>query len=716
MTFSNNTAKIIATALVALTFSACTERDNSQIKNADNATFYVDTVTGEFATVETNSQSLANKKVLSMAACLKDNAQTSSVNNLSFEIQAGDVHAVKRTDNKGCLYWQELVEYDPSDEVKNVNMARAIKAVESHSGLQSFTVKINPWEDKMTYSPQVPNQSVAPQSLVSYKAKDLLLASKVEYDYDFAVQLSNRSAMGGSNIRRQSEITELRLDYRKIDYSKFEIDSNLNLTVPYNYVTNLSISLLRQSLSELSPIKIKSGRFQFHLIFLSEKANLKNPKPTDVLSAAQFSGKPYGDAGIIQESIALKFKNVAALASRMNVLLTVTSLDQPQLFEDQTFEGVVDRITANEDLAVSLIPNESNARMLYQAYTSLPVAASAEKTIANKLNESGFFFALRDKVSFTKEGYSNIQVDLNSVLQKVATEKVLSPNDKSALCSAFFMGQYKAETMKTLYNRCLFTPERFLEAKTADFVVSLNSPNVSVSIGRPETLEVTASIGLSEDSSKERGDNLNAKGEAAGSLEIATPPDLPSLPFLPKVKGQASAKLSMGADIYYIASYKRNQTDSKLVSISSTEKLTSEPMFIGMDVNIRRCLLISAKTGSELEKFVRINQMKSGRYLCDTRVEKAQKTEVYYFLNHVRGLETSSVNDKNSSEANPLRLFVRGSNMHGYLKSILANDKFKFRVLLGKMTAQKVLDDPSNLMTEEMPAMLSSGQKDAFAK
>ncbi len=725
MIFSKMSSKTALIALAAISAFSCSERENSQIKNADNATFYVDSVAGSFSTVEMNSQSLASKKLLSMTACLKDNAASSSVNNLKFEVVAGDVSTIKQTDNKGCIYWQELVDYDPSGVEKNVYMARTVRAVESHSGEKSFSVSVNPWGEKMAYFPQVQAQSNAQLAMVSYKAKDLKEASNVGYDYDFAIQLSEKVSLG-SGIRRQSEITELRLNYRNIDYGKFEVDSNLNLTASYNYVTNLSISLLRQSLSELSPIKIKSGLFQFHLVLLKETANLKNPKASDVLSAVQFSGKPYGDAGIIQESINLKFKNIAALASRMNVLMTVSSLDNPQLFEDQTFEGALNKIETNQNLAIGLIPNTANARLLYQAYMSQPTGQEAQSNVAQKLKDAGFAEIKQKMVSFDKTKYlfmsENVNVDLNQIIQKVSTDRSLTSDEKAALCAAFVQNTNNS-LLKKAYQQCLLNPESSIDAKVTDMVVSVNSKNVSVSIGRPEKLAVTANFDLVENTSRERGQNLDARASGSIGAEIGaslgwgnTKPDPTPAPKIPiAAKASASAKVGIGGEIYYVSSYSRGEKDSTAVSISSTEELTSEPLLISMDVSSQKCLLITAMSGSALDESSKKVKLATGRYICDSRVERTNKTEVYYFMNHNRGLTSSSLNDQNSAQANPLRLFVRGTNMHNYLRSILSDNKYKFSVFLRKMTAQHVLDDASSLMTQEMPGLLSSGQKDVFA-
>src|SRR5690242_13386708 len=100
----------------------CVNRDAHVTK--DGATFYVDTLTATGSPNQLNANDAVNQKFMNMTACLKDNAMTSVIMNVNFSIRAGNVDVVKKTDDRGCLIWQELFEYDPTDNEKQIAMTR----------------------------------------------------------------------------------------------------------------------------------------------------------------------------------------------------------------------------------------------------------------------------------------------------------------------------------------------------------------------------------------------------------------------------------------------------------------------------------------------------------------------------------------------------------------------------------------------------------------
>ena len=318
MIFSNNNSRsLLGFFLSTGLLISCSENNSPQVKGANNSTFYVDTLTAKFTTVgEPNAQGKQNKKLLSFEACLKDNAQTNSVSNLKFDIVAGDVSAAKTSDYRGCLLWQELIEFEPDAEVKNLFMTRNVVATQSHTGTEKVVFSVNPYKDTFDFNRQGSTGGPVANGPVTYKLKDLKANSVSNYDYDIYVKINEDVNSLLSPIRRQAEVTALRLDYRSIDYANIEVDSKMNLTFPYTYKTSLSMDLIRQDLGDITAEKIKRGNFKFNLVFLKEMTQVKDPKPSDVVAAVTWTAKPRGDAGLIEVPINVKFSNVPALSSR----------------------------------------------------------------------------------------------------------------------------------------------------------------------------------------------------------------------------------------------------------------------------------------------------------------------------------------------------------------------------------------------------------------
>lgn len=735
MTYSNlKSSSLIGSLSLVLALSglvACSEKNNPAVKNANNSTFYVDSVSASFTTVgEANAQGVQNKKILSMEACLKDVAQTNSINNVDFKLSAGDVSANKITDRRGCVLWQELVEYDPQETEKNVFMTRSVEALKSHTGTEKIVFSVNPWKDQFSYNRQASagatGVNVGP---VSYKAKDLSLSAGINYDYDLYVKISESGANGVlSPIKRQTEINTLRLKYKGIDYENLKVDQKLNLTFPFTYITDLSISFLRQSLGQISEEKIKMGNFMFHLVFLKEKQVVQNPQAEDVIAAVSFKGKPRGDAGMITVPITVEFNNIPALSSRMSVLLTVTSLDQPALFTEQTYEGMVNGVNANEQLEIGLIPNDSNAHDLFEKYAALSeVKAKSVLTVDSVLVAEGFKKINNAVVSYTKYGLftkSSETVDLAKTIDSLQDQHDLSKEELRALCAAFFQDSMKTEN-NSPYQSCLNRPSAVLAAEVRDLVSDVNPKPVGTpSFGRGEALEITSSFVLSEKNGKKSGYEYQGSvgGDFSAGLNFGkgfdlspikqTPSPTPGLPPVSSPIFDAGAKvggginLGLGGKAYFANGYEKEMGSGKSVSISSTESLISQPIAVTLAVTSQKCLLITAN--DKWAKTISDQGMYTARYLCSSK-SQGQKVENYFLLNHSKGTKASSIADQYSPVINPLRMLVRGEKPYEFLKNILT-DKHGYKVFVG-MSADKIADEPSSFMTQEAPLMLSSSKK-----
>lgn len=710
MIFSNNKIKsVLGLFLSTGLLISCSENNSPQVKGANNSTFYVDALTAKFATVgEANAQGKQNKKLLSFEACLKDNAQTNSVSNIKFDIIAGDVAVTKTSDYRGCLLWNEIVEFEPDSEIKNIFMSRNVVATESHSGNEKLVFWVNPYKDQFEFNRQGSSGGLVNAGPVSYKLKDLSTASLVGYNYDIYVKINEDVNSLLSPIRRQAEVTTLRLAYRNIDYANIEVDSKMNLTFPFTYKTSLAMDLIRQDLGNITSEKIKRGNFLFNLVFLKEMTQVKNPKPADVVAAVQFTAKPRGDAGLIEVPINVKFGNIPALSSRMSVLLTITSLDTPALFADQNYEGVVNEIGANENLEIALIPNESNARDLVEKYTAGKARKPTKNIQAKQVLESeGFEEVLNPNVKYIKRAFfardSEVIVNLAQVIQNLGENHELTADETKAVCAAYFQGKIQTRT-DARYTTCLANPKMVLRAEIREFVEQVNSKPTNISFGRHEVLKISAIFELAQTGAKTSGYDLTAN--IAGNVDAG-------INASAKAGTGAGASAGIGVNIglggkaYTAKNFVKQEKDGKGVSITSTETVTSQPIAITLDIAAKKCLLIAPSAD-----FVAKNRLGNlpSRYFCLKTASKGPRTEYFFLLNHQRVEGKSSVTDYYSPVVNPLRMLVRGQRPYEFLKGILSSEKYKYKLMVG-MNADQVTEDPTSFMTQEVPLMLSSSRK-----
>lgn len=705
---------IVASSIGAVIIAGCSENNRPQIKGQNDATFYVDisTVKGSLTTVgDANSQGKHDQKLLSMEACIKDNAQTNSTTNLPFEIAAGDVSTIKRTDYRGCLMWQELVEFDPQAEEKNIFMSRKITAKESHEGTTKVVFAVNPYKDIFTPNPLGNGGGSSSSEPVSYKLKDLSQTASRNFDYDIYVKVNEDVNTLLSPIKRQTEVTQLKLDFRSIDYPNILVDQKLNISFPYIYKTSLSIDIIRQDLGTILSEKIKRGNFQFHLVFLKNMPIVKDPKAVDVLAAVQFTAKPRGDAGLIEVPITVNFNNIGAISNRLSVLLTITSLDTPALFADQSYEGVVNGIAANQNLEISLIQNSTSARDLMTEFDTLKnKKVSAPSLTSKSVLESEGFKEIKDSsvtVQAANGFFSKPQVktvELKSLVDNSRDNTQLDFLEKRAVCDLFFDSS-ASPVMANLKSRCHLNPDSVLNAEVREFIESVDTNPTQVNFGRREILTNTASIQLSQSKTKTSGYGLDAN--VGGSLDLGASTGLQGT--IPVPKAPIGAKLGLGLNLgvggkaFATQGLEKLEKGAKEVSITATETLSSDTIALTLNVVIKKCLLVAAKIGTFESEGVK----PTSRYVCSDVVDKVQRTEYFFLLNHEKVAGSSSVADVYSAVVNPLRLLVRGDRPYEFLKGILTSEKYSYKIF-GTMNADQMTDDPSNFITQEAPLMLSS--------
>lgn len=727
MIFSSNKVKsALGFFLAAGLLISCSESNSPKRKGANDSTFYVDALTAKFATVgEPNAQGKQNKKLISFEACLKDNAQTNSVADIPFDVVAGEAAASKVSDYRGCITWYELLEFEPDAEVKNVFMTRNLVAKHSHSGSEKLVFWVNPYKDTFEFNRNGSSGSTQEASgPVTYMLKDVRTNSIAGYDYDIYVKINEDANSLLSPIRRQAEITSLRLDYRSIDYLNIGVDSALNLTFPYTYKTSLAMDLIRQDLGNITSEKIKRGNFMFNLVFLKESNRVVEPKTSDVVAAVQWTAKPRGDAGLIEVPLTINFANVPALNSRMNVLLTITSLDKPVLFADQSYDGVINGISANTNLEIYLIPNESSARDLYTRYQAEKSVESSKKLVAKQVIESEGFSEIKNtnvkfkskKTLFGAETES--EVDLALVVENLKENGELKNLEAKAICTAFFEDR---DPNDRLVKACMSSPNGVLNAEIRDFVVSVDSKPKNISFGRLESMKINADFSLTNDKIRSQGWGVEGKigGNADASFDgmrdtCNTPyacgggidPTKSKLGQGRKTGLGLGASIGIGGKAYAGYDAVKMQKDSRGVSISSTEEVTSQPIAMSLDVTTRKCLLIVASAFSNKMTDV----LPKSKYFCLKSTSSISYTEYFFFIDHKRVSDNSAVADIHSSVVNPLRMLVRGQKQYNFLRSILSSETGRFNIMLN-VPDDKFTQDASSFMAQEAPLMLTTSRR-----
>lgn len=147
MKFSNllkNTLFLIC----VMFFNACdTSKGIDAPDNAQNhGTFFVDNLSGESIVSVVDSYLIPTQKTYNFKACLKDRLHNRNIQNQLFSVFNKDKEIVtERSNENGCLYWSEFINYNFSQQSKYLTIKRTITSQGMHKGSFDIYMAIDPW-------------------------------------------------------------------------------------------------------------------------------------------------------------------------------------------------------------------------------------------------------------------------------------------------------------------------------------------------------------------------------------------------------------------------------------------------------------------------------------------------------------------------------------------------------------------------------------------
>lgn len=713
----------VLSLLLAVSFlgaTSCSEKDKPKTEGTNEASFMIDPKeSSEYdftPSGERNSSGVYYQKLLSLKICLKDIAESKTIAKSQFKVIAGKVSVVKVTDAFGCFMWKEELEFDPMNDDKTVFMSRRIEAVGNHIGGVDFEYSVNPSQEKgkvVIYPGQKSNEDGESASLL-YKSSGITKIAGKNFSYDVHVNIDgevndqktkdeNKSASQNKTL-----ISSLDLNYRSLDYQNISVDRYLNLVLPYSYTTSFSISFLKQKQAQVTEEKIRKGNFIFHLVFARALSSGAVPQVRDIYSAVQFKGSPSGDQGIINVPVTLTFDNIPALSSRMSVFLTVTSVDQPALFEDQTYEGVVNGISANQKLQIALNSTDVSARQLYANVKSNRISdgqGSIAKVLEALKNE-GFWVVEQSRLSFTRTNAEQVTVDLSKLVADARDEKSLDAVELEALCEAIFHGTTDKIADK-VYHKCLRDPKGVLVAKTHEYVSSLNGITGGPWIGQTETFVLSSKMSIN----KEKTNEVGANRKVGFSFDQS---DLDLGLFGLNKFGVSKIKYGVEGGMWTAVGTVTNMKDESTLQNVSSDYLMSQQVVVEIDVQLQKCLLVSVNKKAREE--LKDSSFAAERAICADGLREKRKEQYFFIQQTKKDMASNGFVDTNAQELNPVRIMmIRGNKIYDSFMSVVRSKN----VIEWAMMDQRK-DEMTTFLTEEAPMMLSAETKmilpDASAK
>ena len=726
----------LATTLLlslAVGLTGCMNRDPSITEN--NATFYVDSISPSFAPNKVNQNGDVSQKFINMKACIKDNAQKSIIMNVPFAIYADGVEVIHinyeknnqvnfETDRDGCIIWQELFEFNPKTSERQISITRTFKALSGHYGSVEAQIAYNPWHDDMQFLKLGFKAQAAEKAKIVYSS-----GMKLDRINNFSGGTSSSQIDIHGKLQSSSElvpldISNLSMSFLKRDFDQYEISQSLGLTIAHQYRLRFSLAAIRQTLDHgpvLEPVN--AGHFRFHFVLLREGYDSKKMTPETALQfvVGSTSFDSTGIVGRFQEDITVRFDNIAALANRMTAILTVESIDQSDVFQTTSFEGMVTPVAGSGVQGLNLIPAQADGQRfarLYAGYRDEAVKLKGLEVLKNNAN-----FASARAATGTQPQNAVTVYDYAKILK---SKSLPSPTDTTyaqALCYSYFNASM-TDALVNAYEACKnaaisANPEKMMIGVLRDFVEKVNDPKpTQVNVPQVETITMSSGLNFSDSKSQDQGITSRKDNGVYGGLgaELNVMSLLEKIPVVGTVikalnifnfSASTGVKMSWNKDWYYGSGLTQSQSQSAGVSTSRAQSVSSEAFKFQINVSTKTCLMIAPSP--ELVKLMNGAKAPEGKFVCSDQLETGVREEVYYFISQTSGSGASPLSDSMSSADNPLRIFVRGPRTYDLFSKLISQNKFdlKLQKLSVEERTDKLRDQLNQYVTQEFPGMIT---------
>ncbi|MCK6600115.1 MAG: hypothetical protein L6Q37_17255, partial [Bdellovibrionaceae bacterium] len=405
--------------------------------------------------------------------------------------------------------------------------------------------------------------------------------------------------------------------------------------------------------------------------------------------------------------------------------------DEPSLFLDQNYHGVVNTVTTNNNLEIKLSKSSLVAKSLLENYllakeendktaedvkSLLRVQGMKElKKLSVNFKRNDAWYSKIDPANWHKS--SNISLDLSSTLAGLTDKSTLLDDEKKALCALFF-NEIKDFENKSFFKSCVVDPSSYLKASLKETILT-NPKIVGAPIAsRHQALKYTATMEYTTSDVVNSGHSYG--GSIDGSVAAGTSKNKPfnlSVPFVPvkfpALNISSTLNVGMNGKIYALNSFEKNQKGSEGVTSEVAEELSITSFGISFSAKVQKCLLITPvedKISLYKDYFQYSNlEVPNGSFYClNPENRDVVRTENYYLINKTVMKESNSFFDIYSSAINPIRFVVRGQKSFSMIKNLLAaQDGYKIKFIpfsnpfTKNLPQSKLIEDPSLYMSQD---------------
>lgn len=120
--------------------------DDSKAGETAESSFYNDEIVGSAVISKSvPGFSIPTEKLFSFKTCVKDKRTMESIKGHKFIVHGGEKPVSVRSNESGCVNWQEAIGYNFLNDAKFLSLERFLEADGMHKGTRRLGIAINPW-------------------------------------------------------------------------------------------------------------------------------------------------------------------------------------------------------------------------------------------------------------------------------------------------------------------------------------------------------------------------------------------------------------------------------------------------------------------------------------------------------------------------------------------------------------------------------------------
>lgn len=636
--------------------------------NTEGTNFRVGAIKGNSVQITgKNSYGLDRKKLFNLEACIRNATGASVLPDLKFSVsdENGGKLSSLLTDINGCIIWTEEHEFNYVSPESYFQFRRVISADEVYKGSVVVDVAFNPW------------QSANP--ILDLRYNTLPDSKKAETSKTgVSVQGSRIEGKNANDFRLH--LDSIAFDSEGYDYSNYEINDFLGLTVAHKYEVILQPKLLRKTLtSDEEEVTLLRGKFKISLALLKE-----NSQDNELIAYADYVGD-IKSSRQIKESIVIKIDSVANLTARSKLIVTVEPVEHLGGSKDYSFEALMRPGRLSK---VVLAPSEKNARELIEVHKKekkeMRTKVSATQLFENSLKLPPLKIREQNQFCFGfLERCQNLSLD-------EVVEMIVDKNTNGFARQYLIKELCKNTVPVNLKNICLSRPGNYLTIKAVQIVDKVHGAPQKV--GESQSSTVNFQMGFSKSKSNSIDSTFGAKAESSIGIGSGAP--------------ESIVKASIGGSVYMSTSYSMTDSSNSNMSISASTgyNVNAEANRFLIDVTSRHCLIVSP---TNLAKELYQTKIVGGFY-CSKKLRREKRIETYYLLTRSSDAGSLISDNESEQEIGSWNMLVRGDQTFKMLQNFVKS-------LETPLFLQKMPEINKNSpewrefqMTQEFPGVLSA--------